>query len=132
MAKPKVILNLYPMFPADSFEDRIKKRPYGADRDTYTKIVHEWTDIVKAAERMGLWGCSTIEHHFHSEGYEVSPNPGILNAYWAGQTSTINIGALGYVVGTWDPIRLAEETAIMDHLLKGRYWVGFARGYQAR
>lgn len=132
MAKPKVILNLYPMLPADSFEDRIKKRPLGANRELYTKVVHEWVDIVKAAEAMGVWGASTIEHHFHSEGYEVSPNPGILNAFWAGQTKTINIGALGYVVGTWDPIRLAEETAVMDHLLKGRYWVGFARGYQAR
>ncbi len=81
---------------------------------------------------MGLWGCSAIEHHFHSEGYEVAPTPGVLNAYWAGQTSRINIGALGYVVGTWDPIRLAEETAILDHLLKGRYWVGLARGYQSR
>jgi alkanesulfonate monooxygenase SsuD/methylene tetrahydromethanopterin reductase-like flavin-dependent oxidoreductase (luciferase family) len=132
MARPKVILNLYPMFPADSFEERIAKRPLGTNRELYTRIVHEWIEIVQAAERMGLWGCSTIEHHFHSEGYEISPNPGILNAFWAGQTKTINIGALGYVAGTWDPIRLAEETAIMDHLLKGRYWVGFARGYQAR
>lgn len=132
MARPKVILNLYPTFPAKSYEDRIAKRPLGTDRDLYQHIVHEWTDIIKAAEAMNLWGCSAIEHHFHSEGYEVAPTPGILNAYWAAQTSRINIGALGYVVGTWDPIRLAEETAILDHLLKGRYWVGFARGYQAR
>ena len=132
MARPKVILNLYPMFPADSFEDRIAKRPLGTDRDLYQRIVHEWTDVVKSAEAMDLWGCSAIEHHFHSEGYEVAPTPGILNAYWAAQTTRLNIGALGYVVGTWDPIRLAEETAILDHLLKGRYWVGFARGYQAR
>jgi alkanesulfonate monooxygenase SsuD/methylene tetrahydromethanopterin reductase-like flavin-dependent oxidoreductase (luciferase family) len=81
---------------------------------------------------MGVWGCSAIEHHFHSEGYEVAPSPSLLNAYWAAQTSRINIGALGYVIGSWDPIRLAEETAILDHLLKGRYWVGLARGYQAR
>lgn len=132
MARPKVILNLYPTFPADGLQDRIRRRPLGADRDLYQHIVHEWTDVVKAAEAMDLWGCSAIEHHFHSEGYEVAPTPGILNAYWAASTKKINIGALGYVVGTWDPIRLAEETAILDHLLKGRYWVGFARGYQAR
>ena len=40
-------------------------------------------DIVRAADAMGVWGVSTIEHHFHSEGYEVGPNPGVLNAYWA-------------------------------------------------
>jgi alkanesulfonate monooxygenase SsuD/methylene tetrahydromethanopterin reductase-like flavin-dependent oxidoreductase (luciferase family) len=132
MARPKVILQLYPMFPSDGFEDRKKKRPLGADRDMYHEIVHEWTDIVLAAEKMGVWGASTIEHHFHSEGYEVGPNPGVLNAYWAAKTSTINIGAIGYVMATQDPIRVAEETAILDHLTKGRYWVGVARGYQSR
>ena len=81
MAKPKVILQLYPMFPADGEEDRKAKRPLGNDSDMYHMIVHEWTDIVKAADEMGVWGIGTIEHHFHSEGYEVGPNPGILNAY---------------------------------------------------
>jgi alkanesulfonate monooxygenase SsuD/methylene tetrahydromethanopterin reductase-like flavin-dependent oxidoreductase (luciferase family) len=132
MARPKVILQLYPMFPSDGFDDRKKKRPLGADRDLYHRIVHEWTDIVLAAEKMGVWGASTIEHHFHSEGYEVGPNPGILNAYWAAKTSTINIGSIGYVMATQDPIRVAEETAILDHLTKGRFWVGVARGYQSR
>ncbi len=132
MGRPKVILQLYPMFPSDGFEDRIAKRPLGTDREMYQQIVHEWTDIVLAAEKMGVWGASTIEHHFHSEGYEVGPNPGILNAYWAAKTSTINIGAIGYVMATQDPIRVAEETAILDHLTKGRYWVGVARGYQSR
>jgi len=132
MARPKVILQLYPMFPADGFEGRKKVRPLGADRDLYQRIVHEWTDVVLAAEKMGVWGASTIEHHFHSEGYEVGPNPGILNAYWAAKTSTINIGSIGYVMATHDPIRVAEETAILDHLTKGRYWVGLARGYQSR
>ncbi len=31
-----------------------------------------------------------------------------------------------------DPIRLAEEIAIADHMLQGRLFVGMARGYQAR
>src|ERR1700735_4137320 len=34
--------------------------------------------------------------------------------------------------GTQDPIRVAEEPAIIDHLARGRYFVGFARGYQSR
>jgi alkanesulfonate monooxygenase SsuD/methylene tetrahydromethanopterin reductase-like flavin-dependent oxidoreductase (luciferase family) len=31
-----------------------------------------------------------------------------------------------------NPIRVAEETAILDHLTGGRTFVGFARGYQSR
>jgi len=132
MAKPKVIVQLYPMFPSDGEEDRKAKRPLGNDNEMYHRIVHEWTDIVKAADKMGVWGLGTIEHHFHSEGYEVGPNPGILNAYWASLVENAHVGALGYVAATHDPLRVAEETAILDHLTKGKYFVGFARGYQSR
>ena len=132
MAPPKVIVQLYPMIPAADEEDRKRRRPLGRDRDLYNRILHDWIDIVRAAEELGVWGVSTIEHHLHSEGYEVGPNPGILNAWWAGQFKKIHIGALGYVMATQDPIRVAEETAILDHITRGRYFVGFARGYQSR
>ena len=35
-------------------------------------------------------------------------------------------------MATQDPIRIAEETSILDHITKGKYFVGFARGYQSR
>ena len=79
MPKPKVILQLYPMIPAESREDRERKRPIGRDSALYHRVLHEWLEVVKAADEMGVWGISTIEHHLHSEGYEVGPNPGILN-----------------------------------------------------
>ena len=132
MAPPKVILQLYPMLPAEDEEDRKRKRPLGRNRDAYNKALHDWIDIIQAAEDLGVWGASTIEHHLHSEGYEVGPNPGILNAWWASQFKKINVGAMGYVMATQDPIRVAEETAIIDHITRGRYFVGFARGYQSR
>ena len=132
MPPPKVIVQLYPMMPAADEDDRKRRRPMGRDRDLYHKALHDWLDIIRAAEELGVWGASTIEHHLHSEGYEVGPNPGILNAWWASQFKKINVGALGYVMATQDPIRVAEETAILDHITKGRYFVGFARGYQSR
>jgi alkanesulfonate monooxygenase SsuD/methylene tetrahydromethanopterin reductase-like flavin-dependent oxidoreductase (luciferase family) len=132
MVAPKVIVQLYPMIPAADEEDRKRRRPLGRNRDAYHRALHDWIDIIKAAEEMGVWGASTIEHHLHSEGYEVGPNPGILNAWWAAQFKKIRIGALGYVMATQDPIRVAEETAILDHITRGRYFVGFARGYQSR
>jgi len=132
MARPKIILQLYPVLPAHGEDDRKAKRPLGRDRDLYHRVVHEWMDILKAAEAMGVWGASTIEHHLHSEGYEVGPNPGVLNAWWAAQLKTMHIGAMGYVMATQDPIRVAEETAIIDHLSEGRFFVGLARGYQSR
>ncbi|PJG47374.1 hypothetical protein CAF53_03305 [Sphingobium sp. LB126] len=132
MARPKVILQVYPVMPTDGEEGRKAARPIGRDGPLYNKIIHEWTDVLKAAEALGVWGAATIEHHLHSEGYELGPNPGALNAYWAAKLDKMHVGAMGYVMATQDPIRVAEETAIIDHLSNGRFFVGFARGYQSR
>ncbi len=128
----KVILQLYPVIPAASEEERAALRPIGRHRERYHEALLGWHDIIKAADEMGVWGAATIEHHFWSEGYEVGPNPGVLNAYWAAITKRIRVGQLGYVMSTQNPIRVAEETAILDHLAQGRFFVGFARGYQSR
>lgn len=132
MATPKVIVQLYPVLPAEDRADRERKRPLGRNSELYNRVLHESLDLVKAIDEMGVWGISTIEHHLHSEGYELGPNPGVLNAWWAGQVKRAYLGALGYVMATRDPIRVAEETAILDHMTKGRFFVGLTRGYQAR
>lgn len=128
----KVLLQLYPVIPAASEDERAALRPIGRNRERYQQTLQGWHEIVKAADELGLWGVATIEHHFWSEGYEVGPNPGILDAYWAAITKNVRVGQLGYVMSTQNPIRVAEETAILDHLTQGRCFVGFARGYQSR
>jgi alkanesulfonate monooxygenase SsuD/methylene tetrahydromethanopterin reductase-like flavin-dependent oxidoreductase (luciferase family) len=44
----------------------------------------------------------------------------------------LKANTLGYVLPTHNPVRVAEEIATLDHVLKGRLSVGFTRGYQAR
>ena len=56
----------------------------------------------------------------------------MLDAYWAAITKNVRVGQMGYVMSTQNPLRVAEETAIIDHLTRGRCFVGFARGYQSR
>lgn len=128
----KVILQFYPVIRADSEEERAALRPIGRNRERYHEALEGMNEIVKVADHLGLWGVGSIEHHFWSEGYEVGPSPGILDAYWAAITKNIRVGQLGYVMSTQHPIRVAEETAIIDHLTRGRCFVGFARGYQSR
>jgi alkanesulfonate monooxygenase SsuD/methylene tetrahydromethanopterin reductase-like flavin-dependent oxidoreductase (luciferase family) len=127
----KPIIQLYPVIPAQG-DERETLRPIGRNRERYQQIIRDWAKLAQAADQLGYWGFSTIEHHFHSEGYEVGPNPGVMNAWWAGMTKNIHLGALGYVMSTQDPVRVAEECAILDHILEGRFFAGFARGYQAR
>src|SRR5271154_2299186 len=128
----KMILQLYPVIPAASEEERAALRPIGRNRERYQETLLGWHDIIKVCDELGFWGVASIEHHFWSEGYEVGPNPGILDAYWAAITKNVRVGQLGYVMSTQNPLRVAEDTAILDHLTRGRCFVGFARGYQSR
>ncbi len=130
MVKP--IVQLYPVIPSENEAERERLRPLGRNVERYQQVLHGMTEIVKAADDLGFWGASSIEHHFHSEGYEVGPNPGLLDAYWASQTKNVRLGQLGFTMGAQNPLRVAEDTAILDHLTRGRCFVGFSRGYQAR
>ena len=118
--------------PAKDEAERAALRPIGRNRQLYQNAIHGASDIVRAADEMGLWGVATIEHHFWSEGYEVAPAPSVIQAYWAAITKRINVGVIGYVMATHNPIRVAEETAVINQLAQGRSFVGLARGYQSR
>ena len=61
----KVILQLYPQVAATR-EERIAQRPLGRDAERYQALIREMPTIVRAADELGLWGISSIEHHFHS------------------------------------------------------------------
>lgn len=52
--RPKVILQLYPQLPADGEEGRKKLRPLGRDAALYHRVVHDWLDIIKAADQLGV------------------------------------------------------------------------------
>lgn len=70
----------------------------------------------------------TTEHHFHIEGEEVSTNPVLLNLYFGMQTKNMKFGQLGNVLPSHYPVRLAEDIAMVDQMLGGRTFAGFARG----
>ena len=126
----KTILQMYPI--QGSEEELRSQAPYGLNTDGYQKMLAQLTRLSQRADALGYWGITHVEHHFHSEGFEMSPDPGILNLYLGMQTKNIRMGQLGYVISTRDPIRLAEQTAMIDNMLKGRFFVGLARGYQRR
>lgn len=126
----KVILQVYPT--VGSMEEAERYRPIGRNNEMYQRMLADLSRMVRLADELGVWGITHVEHHFHSEGLELSPHPGLLNLYLGMQCKQLRMGQLGYVVPSHDPIRLAEEIAMVDHMLQGRYFVGLARGYQTR
>jgi alkanesulfonate monooxygenase SsuD/methylene tetrahydromethanopterin reductase-like flavin-dependent oxidoreductase (luciferase family) len=126
----EVILQVYPTLGDE--EEMGKRRPIGRDNEAYQNLLEGLVELCQAADDLGYWGITHVEHHMHSEGMEISPAPLLLNVYLGTFTKRLRHGQLGLVLPAHDPIRLAEEVAIADHMLRGRLFVGMARGYQAR
>jgi alkanesulfonate monooxygenase SsuD/methylene tetrahydromethanopterin reductase-like flavin-dependent oxidoreductase (luciferase family) len=115
-----------------TLEQRRELRPIGRNNDQFQQMIDEVRKLVVMADEMGFSAFSTTEHHFHSEGFEASVSPLVLYADLAARTKQIKFAPLGLVLPSWDPIRCAEELAMLDQLTKGRVIAGFARGYQDR
>ena len=104
----------------------------GMRPDLYQRMLTELSEQIRMADDLGYDSVSFTEHHFHIEGFEVSNNPVLLDLYFAMQTKRIRVGQLGIVLPAANPIRVAEDIAMLDHMTGGRANAGFARGYQRR
>jgi len=74
-----------------------------------------------------LW---CVEHHFTD--YSACPDNLQFLSWVAGRTRRIRL-ATGAVIVPWnDPLRVAEKTALLDHLSGGRAVLGLGRGLARR
>ena len=128
----KFMLFALPSVPAETFDERRQLRPIGRNHDKYQQMIDELRKMAVFADQAGFDVMGTTEHHMHSEGMEASVAPMLLYTDLAARTERLKFAPLGLVLAAWDPIRVAEEVAVFDHLSKGRLYVGFARGYQDR
>ncbi len=110
----------------------IERGRVGLRGDLYGKMLAELSEQAKLADALGYDSISFTEHHFHVEGIELSNNPVLLDLFVAMQTKRIRVGQLGIVLPAQNPIRVAEDIAMLDHMSGGRADAGFARGYQRR
>lgn len=78
------------------------------------------------AEPLGFDSLFALEHHF--TGYAMSPSPVQLLSYYAGRTKRITLGTSVIVLPWHDPVRVAEEIALLDVMSGGRCLFGFGRG----
>jgi alkanesulfonate monooxygenase SsuD/methylene tetrahydromethanopterin reductase-like flavin-dependent oxidoreductase (luciferase family) len=83
------------------------------------------TDLYRAAIEMAAWseshgGLATMlcEHHAASDGYLPAPVP--MAAAIASRTTTMPIVIAVVLLPLYDPVRLAEEMAVLDIISNGR------------
>ena len=104
----------------------------GRRTDLYQTMMDNLVTQAQYLDEHGYYGIAFTEHHFHIEGEEVSTNPIMLDLYIAMQTKNLRVGQLGLVLPSHNPLRVAEDIAMLDQLTRGRAFAGFARGYQPR
>lgn len=92
-------------------------------------------DLYAAALDQAAWaderGFDTLvlsEHHGIDDGY--LPSPVVLAAAFAGRTRRIPITISALVATLYDPLRLAEDMAVLDHASGGRVAYVLGLGYR--
>ncbi len=118
--------------PSVGSRAQIEQGMVGLRGDLYTQMLQELSEQARLADDLGYDSISFTEHHFHIEGFEISNNPVMLDLYVGMRTKRIRVGQLGIVLPAQNPIRVAEDIAMLDHMTGGRANAGFARGYQRR
>jgi alkanesulfonate monooxygenase SsuD/methylene tetrahydromethanopterin reductase-like flavin-dependent oxidoreductase (luciferase family) len=93
---------------------------------TDASVVGEHMALGDLAEPLGFDSLWALEHHF--TGYAMSPAPTQLLAYYAGRTKRLVLGTAVIVLPWHDPVRVAEQIALLDIMSGGRCVFGFGRG----
>ena len=82
--------------------------------------------LIEAADQSGFYCYHIAEHH--GSPLNMTPSPNLFLAAAAQRTKKIRLGTLVYVLPAYNPLRLAEEICMLDHLTRGRLDVGVGRG----
>ena len=90
------------------------------------ELYTSYLDMMADAENYGfdLVGCN--EHHFSP--YGMMSNPNLIGAIMASRTKRAGLAMFGNLVPLNNPIRVAEEYAMLDVISGGRLLAGFMRG----
>ena len=94
--------------------------------DEGVRIFRAGIDTKVFAEECGFDWIGNNEHHMSP--YGLMPNPNLIGACVAERTSKSMILQSGNIVPIVNPIRVAEEYAMLDMISGGRLVAGFMRG----
>ena len=121
----------YPYLPPDfaQTEPSAWVTPSNAlyDPERGHELYNRYLDELVAAERWGWDGICVNEHH--QNVYGTMPSPNIIAAMLTQRTTRCRISIIGNALPLHDdPLRVAEEIAMLDVISGGRIISGFVRG----
>ena len=120
--------NAYPYLPpADSFQSiRVSLPNQVFDPKIGAELYHRYLDEWQQAEDVGL---DLMLNEHHATATNLNPSAAVVLGALSRITKTARILVLGNPIGNRrDPVRVAEEMAMVDNYARGRLEVGFVRG----
>jgi alkanesulfonate monooxygenase SsuD/methylene tetrahydromethanopterin reductase-like flavin-dependent oxidoreductase (luciferase family) len=98
----------------------------GGERDA-NDVLHETVELFRAAEDLGYDSVWVAQHHFGpTVGSLPSPLPFLANV--AARTTRVRLGTAVVILPAENPVRLAEDAAVVDLLSGGRLELGLGSG----
>jgi alkanesulfonate monooxygenase SsuD/methylene tetrahydromethanopterin reductase-like flavin-dependent oxidoreductase (luciferase family) len=95
---------------------------------TQAKLLRDALDLVRYADENGISGVRVDEHHV--TGYGWSPNPILEAGLLLAATKRIRVSARAALGPLYEPVRLAEDIALLDQLGGDRLFVCIGQGYR--
>src|ERR1700723_4033500 len=100
--------------------------PANYDPASGDKAYQTMIERLEYVESIGFDWVSLSEHHYSPR--ILTPSPIVSAAYVAAKIKNLKIALLGPIVPQENPIRIAEELAMVDTMSQGRLIVGLLRG----
>jgi probable F420-dependent oxidoreductase len=94
---------------------------------TWQAAARDFVRGARLAEELGYDTVGVVEHHFQPDGY--LPSPLVALAAAAGVTERVRLETNILLVPLYQPVKLAEDVAVLDNLCGGRLTLGVAPGY---
>ena len=100
------------------------------DPEKGADLYHEYLDQLEQADALGFDGIAVNEHH--QTAYGIMPVPGVLAGAMARRMKNGTLAVLGRALPLVNnPLTVAEEFAMLDNLMRGKFIAGFVRGIGA-
>jgi alkanesulfonate monooxygenase SsuD/methylene tetrahydromethanopterin reductase-like flavin-dependent oxidoreductase (luciferase family) len=96
------------------------------DRETGLQSYRHAIEQLELADALGFDWISFSEHHYSDN--TMVPIPTLTAAAIAGRIKHAKLAIMGHVMPLNNPVRAAEELAMLDNLTEGRVVVGLMRG----
>ena len=121
----------YPYLP-DDFDEKYESSALtypnaNFDPKLGSALYSRYLDELEYADKLGFDGLAVNEHH--QSAYGLMPSPNLMAAALTRRTTSARIMVLGNAIGIrGNPLRVAEEIAMLDLMSGGRVDSGFVRG----